>query len=100
MAAEKEERASSTGSSRRSAEAEDRKAATERTSRSTTNGGSGADHAMRRQRYLIALRQPNQLFGGSPPQSIEAVVDYLGRQEGVEIVARQKPAESPPLPPH
>src|SRR5260370_4475354 len=31
-------------------------------------------------------------MAGSQPQSIDAVVDYLSRQEGMEIVARMKPA--------
>src|SRR5207302_5368900 len=99
MAADKEERTPSTGSSRRSAETEDRKAAAERTSRTTTNGGSSPGQATRRQPYLIALRQPNPLFAAAAPQSIEAIVDYLGRQEDVEIVARQKPTESQPFSP-
>src|SRR5260221_5226159 len=97
MAADKEERTPSTGSSRRSAEAEDRKAAAERASRATTNGGSGPGQDTRRRAYLIALRQPNPLFAAAAPQSIEAIVDYLGRQEDVEIVARQKPTESQPF---
>jgi len=99
MAADKEERAPSTGSPRRSAETEDRKVAAERASRATSNGGSGTGQATRRQPYLIALRQPNPLFAAAAPQSIEAIVDYLGRQEDVEIVARQKPAESQPFAP-
>src|SRR5258708_4002080 len=99
MAADKEERTPATGSSRRWAEAEDRKAAAERASRATTNGGSGPGQATRRQAYLIALRQPNPLFAAAAPQSIEAIVDYLGRQDDVEIVARQKPTESQPFAP-
>ena len=97
MAADKEERAPSTG--RRSAEAEDRKAAAERASRTTANGGANPGQATRRQPYLIALRQPNPLFAAAAPQSIEAIVDYLGRQEDVEIVARHKPTDSQPFSP-
>src|SRR5260370_38518572 len=92
MAAEKEERAPSTGSSRRPAEAEERKTAAERSPRAATNGGSGPDHASRRQPYLIALPPSNPLFAASAPPSIEMVVDYLGRQQDVHVVARQKPA--------
>src|SRR2546423_1159558 len=87
MAADKEERTPSTGSPRRSAETEDRKAAAERTSRTTTNGGSSPGQATRRQPYLIALRQPNPLlaaaaapvvvFGAGLP--VQAVTDESGR---------------------
>src|SRR5260370_30586556 len=36
-------------------------------------------------------------MAGSQPQSIDAVVDYLSRQEGIEIVARMKPAGIQPF---
>src|SRR5262249_43168726 len=91
-AAEKEERATATGASRRSAEADDRRSATatERSSpKPTTNGGATQGLAQRRAPYLIAVRQPTG-FAAWPSRSIDAVVDYLGRQEDVEIVPHDK----------
>lgn len=98
MAAEKEERATTAGTARRAAEAEDRRTA-ERSVQST-NGATGERlHGERRQQYLIALRPSGWAFAGSPPPSVDTVVDYLGRQEGVEIVSRVKPAGAQPFAP-
>jgi subtilisin family serine protease len=100
MAAEKEERATTTGTSRRAGEAEDRKAAAERSANAAANGGVAESlHGQRRQQYLIALRSPGRAFASSPPQSADAIVDYLDRQEGVEIMARVKPAGGQPFAP-
>jgi subtilisin len=100
--AEKEERATTTsGAARRVAEAEDRKAAAERTAKHAAAPGIPAERlqGQRRQQYLIALRSPAPVFAGSPPQSVDAVVEYLGRQEDVELVARVKPASAQPFAP-
>jgi subtilisin len=100
--AEKEDRATSTGASRRGAaeSTDDKRAAIGRASsgqRLTGNGRtSQVAGASRRQQYLIALRR---LDPGFQPQSIDAVVDYLGRQDDVEIIARQKPAGAQPFAP-
>lgn len=98
---EKEERATTTGgAARRATEAEDRKAAAERIAPQATTGSPDERlQGQRRQQYLIALRSPAPVFAGSPPQSVDAVVDYLGRQEDVEIVARVKPAGAQPFAP-
>jgi subtilisin len=98
MAAEKEERATTAGTPRRAAEAEDRKAA-ERSAQAT-NGATGERlQGQRRQQYLIALRPSGWAFAGSPPPSVDTIVDYLGRQEDVEIVSRVKPAGTQPFSP-
>ncbi len=56
------------------------------------NGGSArAAPATRRQQYLIGMRAAGgaQTFGsGRQSQSMDVVVDYLGRQENIEIVRR------------
>jgi subtilisin family serine protease len=97
MAAEKEERTTTAGTSRRAADAEDRKAA-ERSAQAT-NGATGERlQGQRRQQYLIALRSSGWAFAGPPP-SVDTIVDYLGRQEDVEIVSRVKPAGAQPFAP-
>src|SRR5262249_39803076 len=62
-----------------------------------------SDCARRAQRYLIAVRSvpsigtafPPTFAGSLPssfqPQSADAIVDYLSRQDGVEILERIKP---------
>jgi subtilisin len=94
MAQEKDERARGTGSLRKAAEAEDKKATSDRTApRATDNGGHGQGiHVPPRRQYLVALRRLGPAIAGVQPQSIDAVVDYLGQQADVEIVARVKPA--------
>jgi len=101
--ADKEERATTTGgASRRPTEVRGQEGATERVA--PNFGASGATverlQGQRRQQFLIALRSPDAAFSGSPPQSIDALVDYLGRQEDVEIVARVKPANAQPFAPN
>jgi subtilisin family serine protease len=100
MAQDKDERATATGSPRKAAETEDKKAISDRAvPRVSGNGGTGqGSHAARRQ-YVIALRRLGPAMAGGPPQSVDAVVDYLGRQEGIEIVARLKPAGIQPFAP-
>jgi hypothetical protein len=102
MAAEKEERATITGAARRAAEADDKKATAERAvPRGATDGAAAHGlQGQRRQQYLIALRPFGPMMGSAPPQSVDAVVDYLGRQEDVEIVARVKPAGAQPFAPN
>ena len=98
--ADKEERATISGASRRTiAETAEDKRAERAGQRARANGrtSQGAD-ASRRQQYLIALRRVGPATGFQA-QSIDAVVDYLGRQEDVEIVARQKPADAQPFAP-
>jgi subtilisin len=99
MAQDKDERPTGTGAPRKAAETEDKKAISDRSApRATGNGGTGQGiHASRRQPYLIALRRLGPAMTGSQPQSIDAVVDYLSRQEGIEIVARVKPADIQPF---
>src|SRR5882757_5125843 len=100
IAQDKDERV--TASVRRTGEADDKKTtATGRTApRMSTNGGTGAGVlAQRRQQYLIALRPLGPALSGFQPQSIDAVVDYLKRQEDVEIIARVKPAGVQPFAP-
>jgi subtilisin len=99
MAQDKDERPTGTGAPRKAAETEDKKAISDRSApRATGNGGTGQDiHASRRQQYLIALRRLGPAMTGSQPQSIDAVVDYLSRQEGIEVVARVKPADIQPF---
>jgi hypothetical protein len=99
---EKDERAPTGGSAaRRTSEAEERRSASERTSPQVAPGLTGdAPQGQRRQQYLIALRATGAAFAGPPPQSIDAVVDYLGRQEDVEVVARVKPASAQPFAPN
>jgi subtilisin len=56
------------------------------------NGGTGAaTPAMRREQYLIGIRAIAgvQAFGNSR-QSMDAVVDYLSRQEDIEVIKRIK----------
>src|SRR5262245_7915983 len=89
MTAEKEERATSTGAPRRAAEADDRKTTAERAGPRPAANGAPQGVAARSEPYLIAVRRPAGFLGAPPAQSIDAVVDYLGRQEGVEIVAQQ-----------
>lgn len=98
MAAEKEERATTAGTSRRAAEAEDRKAA-ERSAQATNGATGERPQGHRRQQYLIAIRPSGWTFAGSPPPSVDTVVDYLDRQEDVEIVSRAKPAGAQPFAP-
>jgi hypothetical protein len=100
MAAEKEER-TTTGAVRRAVEVEDtKKAAAERNAPSVSPDSAPAERLQgQRQQYLIALRSSGAAFAGSAPQSIDAVVDYLGRQEDVEIVARVKPTGPQPFAP-
>jgi hypothetical protein len=90
MAAEKTDK-----ETRRTAEVEDKKQAGER----AAPQAAGAARSQRRQHYLISLRPPGAMFSGAPPQSIEAIVDYLDRQEDVEIVARVKPGRAQPFAP-
>src|SRR5258707_91923 len=103
MAQDKDERptgtGAGTGSPRKAAETEDKKATSERgAARATGNGGTTQDiHASRRQQDLIALPRPGPAKAGSQPPSLDAVVDYLSRQEGFEIVGRVKPAGIQPF---
>jgi subtilisin len=99
MAQDKDERVAATGSSRKAAETEDKKAISDRGApRATGNGGIGQSiQASRRHQYLIALRPFGPALAGSQPQSIDAVVDYLTRQHGFEIVGRVKPAGIQPF---
>jgi len=108
MAQDKDERTTGTGTAgtgtgtgapRKAVETEDKKAIADRaTARTTGNGGPGQGvQASRRQQYLIAVRRLGPAMAGSQPQSIDAVVDYLSRQEGIEIVARMKPAGIQPF---
>src|SRR5258708_15071713 len=99
MAQDKDERATATGSPRKAPETEDRKASSDRAApRANGNGGiRGGILASRRQQYLIALRRLGPAMAGSQPQSIDAVVDYLSRQEGFETVGRVKPAGIQPF---
>lgn len=98
MAQEKDER--TTASARKAAEASEGKATgTSRPApKAALNGGTGPGTVARRRRqYLIAVRPSGSgLSGpglaGDQPQPIDAIVDYLGQQEGVEIVRRVKPA--------
>lgn len=98
MAQDKEER-TATGLPRKASETEDKKVISDRaSSRPGANGGTArGSHASRPQQYLIALRRLGPAMAGSPPHAIDAVVDYLGRQEGIDIVARVKPASSQPF---
>src|SRR5260370_21253343 len=99
MAQDKDERTTGAGAPRKAAEAEDKKAISDRSApRAAGNGGTGQGaHASGRQKYLIALRRLGPAMTGSQPQSIDAVADYLSRQEGVEVVARVKPADIQPF---
>src|SRR5438067_671301 len=108
MAQDKEEQGH--GSSRRPAEADDKKTAATKTAgagrsapRAAGTGATGQGaYPQRRQQYLIALRPPGAMIAGSQlfqPQSIDAIVDYPRRQEDIEIVARVKPAGAQPFSP-
>jgi hypothetical protein len=102
---EKEERATTTGSAtRRASETEDRKAASERGQTQTAPGAAvdvavdGA-HGQRQQQYLIALRMAGTPLNAPPSHSIDALAQYLGRQDDVEIVGRVKPTDAQPFAP-
>jgi hypothetical protein len=98
---EKEERATTSGAARRTSEVEDRKAASERIAPQAASGvPTDPPQGQRRQQYLIAVRPGGSAFAGASPQSIDAVVEYLGRQEEVETVARVKPASAQPFAPN
>jgi len=104
MAQDKDERTTGTGTTgtgaaRKAVEAEDKKTISDRgTPRATGNGGTDQGlHASRRQQYLIALRRLGSAMAGSQPQSIDAVIDYLSRQDGIEIIARVKSAGIQPF---
>ncbi len=99
MAQDKDERATATGSPRKAPETDDKKASADRTAQRTNgNGGIGSGiQASRRQQYLIALRRPGPAVSSTQPQSIDAVVDYLSRQEGFEVVGRVKAAGIQPF---
>jgi hypothetical protein len=104
---EKEERVTATGgAARRASEADERKTASERTQPPaapgvpTDNTPTERTQGQRRQPYLIALRTPGAPYAGSPSHSIDAVVQYLERQEDVEIVSRVKPAGAQPFAPN
>jgi hypothetical protein len=102
MAAEKDkDERSTSASTRRQAEPEDRKAAAERmaSARASQGAAGGHDFPARRDTYLISLRHagPSPALPGT--QTIDTVVHYLERQEDVEIVARHKPAEAQPFAP-
>jgi hypothetical protein len=99
---EKEERATTAGSAaRRSGEAEERKAASERGAQPVASGISAdVPQDQRHQQYLIALRPGGTAFMSTPSQSSDAIAEYLGRQEDVEIVARLKPASAQPFAPN
>jgi hypothetical protein len=110
MAQDKEERATgATGSSRRTADSDEKKAASERASaRGAANGGNRELAAARHRQYLIALRHPGTMAAfGAPamamtpvvPQSVDAIVDYLEHQDDVEVAARLKPAKVQPFGP-
>jgi subtilisin len=67
--------------------------------RESGNGGSvRAASATRRQQYLIGVRAAGgaHVFG-SERQSMDVVVDYLGRQENIEIVRRMELSRRQPL---
>jgi subtilisin family serine protease len=99
MAQDKDERATATGSPRKAPETEDKKASSDRGApRPNGNSGIGPGiQASRRQQYLIALRRLGPPMTGTPPQSIDAVVDYLSRQDGFEVVGRVKSAAIQPF---
>jgi subtilisin len=99
---EKEERATTAGSAaRRTIESEERKVPSDRVaSPAASSALADTPQSQRRQQYLIALRPAAAAFAGSSPQSIDAVVEYLERQEDVEIVARVKPASAQPFSPN
>src|SRR5258708_12544620 len=98
MAQEKDER--TTASARRTAEASEGKATgpSRPSPKAALNGGAGPGTVARRRRqYLIAVRPSGPgLSGPGPsgdqPRPLDAVVDYLGQQEDIEIVRRVKPA--------
>src|SRR5260370_41777051 len=98
MAQDKDERprgtGAGTGSPRKAAETEDKKATSDRGApRATGNGGTAQDiHASRRQQYLIALRRLGPAMAGSQPPSLDAVVDYLSPPGNFEIVGRGETA--------
>jgi subtilisin len=72
--------------------------------RESVNGGNGktvpAAPVRRREQYLIGTRNlaPYSSFG--PPQpAMDAVVDYLRKQENVEVIRRVKQGAPPPFVP-
>ncbi|MBV8410033.1 MAG: S8 family serine peptidase [Alphaproteobacteria bacterium] len=103
---EKEERATTTGgTARRASEADERKAASERAPSQVAPGvpgdsAQGQSAQGPRHQYLVALRTIVAPFAGPPSHSIDAIVQYLERQEGVEIVGRVKPTEAQPFAPN
>jgi len=95
MAQDKDERTTGSGG-RRATEAEYKKVASDRAlPRVASDTGNGhALQAFGRRRYLVTLRGLGGLVG-LPSQSIDAVVDHINRQEGIEIAARMKPPGKP-----
>lgn len=74
-------------------------AASRLASRSPANGavaeGRAERLAPRRRRYLFSVRPFGaiaQQFPTAPPQSVDAIVDYLNRREDIDVVARMKTA--------
>src|SRR5262245_4913084 len=84
---EKEERATTPGSTgRRTGEAEERKVAGERgASPIASSIPHDVPQGQRHQHYLIALRPGGTAFASASPQPIDAIAEYLERQEDVEI---------------
>ena len=106
MAQDKEkEHATATSSPRKAAEAGDKKPAsiTDRAApRASTRRAQEGGFAQRRQQYLIGVRSLGPPLAGFPapsfpPQSVDAIVDYLNRQDGVEVITRIKPAGAQPF---
>jgi len=105
---QKEQPVTGNGSLRKAAETGDKRTSTSTGRAPRASAARVPDQggqAQRRQQYLIAVRSAGSTLTGFDaaafqPQSIDAVVDYLTRQEGVEIVGRMKPAGSQPFAPN
>jgi len=104
MAHDKDER--SNAAARKSSELSDDPAKRQAASRAAarepgTNGGNGGTTAMgparRRQRYLIGVRALPPAID-SQRTSMDSVLEYLGRQEGVEVIKRIRLRAQPFVP--
>jgi len=72
--------------------------------RETAGGGNGGELAgtspgTRRERYIIGTRTApdGQSLAGAPAHSMNEVVEYLGRQENVEVIKRLKLGSAQPF---
>jgi subtilisin len=101
---QKEQQAPGNGSPRKFTEAPDKRASTatgRAAPRASTERRAVQAAAQRREQYLIAVRSiGSAITPFQAPQSVDAIVDYLKRQEGVEIVARIKPTAAQPFAPN